>query len=111
MFESAQRSNAMMTWILRAVGFFAMFVGLAMLFAPIAVFGDVVPLVGSVLGAGVGIVAGFLAAFFAIGTIAVAWITYRPVLGVILLLLAVGAVFLLVRVASKRGPPPLPRPA
>ena len=114
MFETAQRSSAMMTWILRGVGFFAMFFGLAMLFAPIAVFGDVVPLVGRVLGAGTSIVAGFLAAFFAIGTIAIAWITYRPVLGIILVLFAAGAVFLLVRVARKRapanGPPPLPRP-
>ena len=35
MFETAQRSSAMMTWILRGVGFFAMFFGLAMLFARI----------------------------------------------------------------------------
>ena len=113
MFETAQRSNAMMTWILRGVGFFMMFFGLSMVFAPLAVFGDVVPLVGRVLGAGTSIVAGFLAAFFAVGTIAIAWITYRPLLGVILLLLAAGAVFLLVRVARKRsaatGPPPIPR--
>lgn len=114
MFETAQRSNATMTWILRAVGFLMMFFGLAMVFAPIAVFGDVVPIVGRVLGAGTSIVAGCIAAFFAIGTIAVAWITYRPVLGVILLAFAAGAVYLLIRVAKKRapasGPPPLPRP-
>lgn len=114
MFETAQRSNAMMTWILRGVGFLMMFFGLSMVFAPIAVFGDVVPIVGRVLAAGTSLVAGFIAAFFAIGTIAVAWITYRPVLGVILLAIAVGAVVMLVRVARKRaaavGPPPLPRP-
>lgn len=113
MFETAQRSNAVMTWVLRGVGFFMMFFGLSMVFAPIAVFGDVVPIVGRLLGAGTSIVAGFIAAFFAIGTIAVAWIAYRPVLGVVLLLLAAGAVYLLVRVARKRsaasGPPPIPR--
>jgi hypothetical protein len=85
-----------------------------MVLAPIAVFGDVVPIVGRVLGAGTTFVAGFIAAFFALGTVAVAWITYRPVLGVILLALAAGAVYLLIRVAKKRapagGPPPLPRP-
>ena len=114
MFETAQRSNAMMTWILRGFGFLMMFFGLAMVLAPIAVFGDVVPIVGRVLGAGTTFVAGFIAAFFALGTVAVAWITYRPVLGVILLALAAGAVYLLIRVAKKRapagGPPPLPRP-
>lgn len=114
MFETAQRSNAMMTWILRGAGFFMMFLGLAMVFAPIAVFGDVVPIVGRLLGAGTSIVAGLLAAFFATGTIAVAWIAYRPVLGVILLALAAGAVFMLVRVAKKKtatgAPPPIPQP-
>lgn len=79
-----------------------------------AVFGDVVSLFGRMLGAGVGLVAGFLAACFALVTIAVAWMTYRPALGVVLLALAAGALFLLVRVSKKRaaaaGPPPLPLP-
>ena len=114
MFESAQRSNATLTWILRGVGFVMMFFGLSMVFAPIAVFGDVVPIVGRVLGAGTSIASGFIAAFFALGTIAVAWITYRPMLGVFLLILAAGAIFWLIRVARKRapapGPPQLPLP-
>ena len=115
MFETAQRQNTMLTWILRGVGFFVMFLGLSMVFRPIAVFGDVVPIVGRLLGAGIGLFSGLVAAFFALGTIAIAWIVYRPLLGVVLLALAVGAFLLLVKVASSRASsgsstslPPLP---
>lgn len=101
MFKAAQAENAMLTWILRGVGFFVMFIGLAMVFRPIAVFGDVIPLFGSLLGAGVGIFAFMISAFLSLGTIAVAWILYRPLLAIGLLLLGAGAVALLVTVAMK----------
>jgi len=106
--------DAVTTWILRAVGFFFMFLGLSLVFRPIAVFGDVVPLVGSLLGAGVGVFSGLVAAFFSFVTIGLAWFVYRPLLGIALLALAVGAGFLLARWAARGAsrarvpPPPLP---
>ena len=110
MFESAQASNVMMTWILRAVGFVLMFVGLSMVFQPIAVFGDVVPIVGRLLGTGIGLVAGLIAACLSLVTIAIAWLAYRPLLGVALLALGVGAAVLLAKMSGKRkgGAPTLP---
>lgn len=114
MFEAAQTQNAIMTWILRAVGFFAMLFGLSMIFNPIAVFGDVVPIVGSLLGAGVGLFATLVAAFFSFITIGIAWVFYRPLLGIALLLLAAGAIYALVHFTSGRKsasmPPPIPPP-
>ena len=112
MFQSAQRSNTYLTWGLRLVGFLVMFFGLALVFAPIAVFGDVVPIVGRLLAAGTGIFSALVAGFFSIGTIAIAWIAYRPLLGIVLGALAIGAVVMLVRIAGRHakpvGPPPLP---
>jgi hypothetical protein len=109
MFTVAQRSNTVLTWFLRVVGFFMMFFGLTSIFRPIAVFGDVVPIVGSLLGAGIGLFAGLLSAFLSLFTIAISWIVFRPLLGIILLVLAIAALFLLVRAAKKkRGPPPIP---
>jgi len=97
MFKTAQEQNAIMTWILRAVGFFAMFLGLLMVFKPIAVFGDVVPLVGSMLGAGLGFFSFIIALVLSFITIAVAWIFVRPLLGITLLVLAVGGLVWLIR--------------
>jgi hypothetical protein len=115
MFQAAQDANAVMTWILRAAGFFLMFLGLFLVFRPIAVFGDVVPLFGSMLGAGVGIFAFMIAMALSFITIAVAWIFVRPVLGITLLVLALAGIVWLVRrgrakTAQKALIPPPPVP-
>ncbi len=117
MFETAQTNNAIATWLIRGLGFFLMFLGLFLVFRPIAVLGDVVPFVGSLLRAGVGVVSALMAVVFSFLTIAVGWFAYRPFLAVVLVALGAGALFLLIRVARQKpgrvalaGPPPLPSP-
>ncbi len=95
MFQEALAANKTMTWILRLVGFLIMGFGLSMVFRPLSVIADVVPFIGSVVGAGTGFVAFLIAAVLSLITIAVAWIAYRPVFGVILLAVAVGLVVLI----------------
>lgn len=101
MFEAAQAENAMMCWILRFVFWLFMFVGLLMIFKPISVFADVIPMVGSMLGAGLGLFAFLISAALSILTIAVAWLFYRPLLGVVLLIVAGGAMTGLVMLGMK----------
>ena len=112
MFKSAMASNRMLTWILRAVGFVLIFIGFAAVFKPLSVLADVVPFIGNLVGFGTGAVAFMLALFVSLVVIAIAWIVYRPVLGIGLLVVAVGtAVFLLSRRKKPAGvpqPPPLP---
>jgi hypothetical protein len=102
MFQSAQSANNVLTWILRGGGFFAMFLGLFLVFRPIAVLGDVVPFIGSLLGVGVGLFAFLVSAVLSFTTIAVAWITVRPLLGITLLVLAVGALAWLISANRKK---------
>lgn len=89
-FAAAERGNKTMAWILRAVGFFMMFIGVKMVLAPLQVLADVVPFIGSIVGLGTGLVAFAVAAPCVLVTIAVAWIFYRPVLGCVLIAAAVG---------------------
>lgn len=100
MIQKAQADNAMMTWVLRFVGFLVMLIGLVMIFKPLSVVADVVPILGSIVGAGMGFIAFLIAAVLSLTTIAIAWIVYRPLLGVILIAVAVG---LLVVVKAKLG--------
>lgn len=99
MFAAARSSSSMMTWILRVVGFFMMFIGLSMVLRPLSVLADVLPFLGSLVGMGTGLLAFLVAFVCAFATAAVAWIVYRPVVGVVLLVVAALAVFLVV---SKR---------
>ncbi|NOX98154.1 MAG: hypothetical protein GXP30_00175 [Verrucomicrobia bacterium] len=101
MFEKAEADNSNLTWILRVVGFILMMVGLNMIFKLASVLADVIPILGSIVGAGTGIIAFLLAACLSLVTIAIAWVFYRPVLGVSLLIVA--AVLIVLVVKKLRG--------
>jgi hypothetical protein len=94
MFQKAQSDNAALTWILRLVGFVLMFIGLAMAFKPLSVVADVVPFIGSMVGAGMGLFAFLISVALSLLTISLAWMVHRPLLGIPLLLVAVGALYL-----------------
>ena len=121
MFATAQSRNTVLTWILRGGGFLMMFIGLFSVFKPISVFADVVPLFGTMLGAGLGVFAFLLSFALSLLTIAVSWIFVRPLLGMVLLGLALGGLFWLLAIGRKKKrqrmgmpapvPPPPPLPA
>jgi Transmembrane protein 43 len=95
MFASAQSENTVLTWIFRAGSFIAMFIGLALVLAPLKVLADVVPFIGSVVGFGTTFMAFILSTIGTCITIALAWLYYRPLLGISLLLVAGGALYML----------------
>jgi hypothetical protein len=100
MFRSAAVVNRVLTWILRAVGFLFVFAGVLLVFRPIAVLGSVVPLVGSLLEAGLGLFSLVIAILLSLVTIAAAWVVYRPLFALGLLLATAGALLWLRRRAA-----------
>ena len=98
MFKLAQDRNATLTWVLRGAFFFMMFLGLFLVFRPISVFADVIPLVGTILGAGIGLFAFLGAVILSFITIAIAWVVVRPLLGITLLVVAGAGLFWLIKV-------------
>lgn len=91
MFKTAQEENAMIKWALRVVGVIVMFIGCSMMVKPLSVLADVIPPLGSLVGFASGLAAFFVAATFSLTTISVAWIFYRPLLGIALLVGAVAS--------------------
>ncbi len=89
MSKEAQDENRMWTWAIRAGGCVLMFIGFALILSPLSVLADVVPILGDVVGAGVGMIGLLGTAVIAPLVIAIAWFFYRPVVAVIVL--AVGA--------------------
>ena len=88
MFEAARSGNTTVTWLVRIGGFLLMFFGLSMVLKPLSVLADVLPILGDIVEMGAGLVAGLVALVCALVTIAVAWVFYRPVVGIILLAVA-----------------------
>jgi hypothetical protein len=102
MFKQRADTNRMLTWLLRAGGFVAMLIGFSLILRPIAVLGDVVPFIGSLLGAGVFAISFGLSLCGSLVVIAIGWIVYRPLLGVALLVAAAVVFFGLRSLASGR---------
>jgi hypothetical protein len=97
MFAEAASENALFTWLLRLGGFLAMLAGLALMLNPLKVFADLIPLAGRIVGAGTGLVAFLLSAAGSSTVIALAWLWYRPLLGIALLGVACGGLYLLMK--------------
>uniref|UniRef100_UPI004056629F TMEM43 family protein n=1 Tax=Candidatus Electrothrix sp. TaxID=2170559 RepID=UPI004056629F len=95
MFQKAQTDNKILTWALRVVGFLVMMIGLSLIFKVFSVLADVIPFLGNIVEAGTGFIAFLLAAVLSLITIAVAWIVFRPLLAIILLVAAVGLIVLI----------------
>jgi Transmembrane protein 43 len=88
MFASAESENKLITWLIRVGAFICMWIGLSLILGPISVFGDVIPFVGNILGAGIGLVTGVVALVLTLVTVAIAWIVFRPLIGIALLVFA-----------------------
>ncbi len=103
MFHNAQMKNQALTWVLRAVGWLVLFLGFYFVLRPLSVFGDLRPGLGSFLNVGVSLVSLILSAIAGLLVIALAWLFYRPVLGVLLLALAAAAAVGLKKLVNKRA--------
>lgn len=102
MFKEAQEDNVTFTWVLRAVGAFVMFIGFALILRPLSVAADLIPFVGSLVGAGAGLVAMICTALLAPLVIAVGWLWYRPLVAVGVLIAGGAAAYGLILLARRR---------
>jgi hypothetical protein len=111
LFSDAKDENTLLTWGLRLGGFIAMWAGMAMFFGPIRVLADILPFLGNIIGAGISLVTGLIAFVLSFVTIAMAWIAYRPLLGITLLVVAGAAVYFGGRFLGRRSKAKEPVPA
>jgi hypothetical protein len=111
LFQQAQAENTRLTWILRGVGFLMFLFGFVLLLKPLSVLADVIPFLGGLVGAGSFVIGLCMAVIFSTITIALGWLVYRPLTGILLLIVAAAAIFAAFRYLHKRKPAPAPAAA
>jgi hypothetical protein len=109
MFQHVATENAILTWALRGAGFFAMLIGIVLIFRPLVTVADVLPFLGGLLGAGVGVLAFGISVPLTLMTIGIAWVAYRPVAGIALLSAGVVLFVLLKSMSGKPSKTPVAR--
>jgi hypothetical protein len=95
MFKHEETFNTMLTWGIRFGGFIIMFFGLNLIFGVLRTLAAVLPFLGDIVGFVGALVSFIIATTLCLITIAIAWIFYRPVLGIILLVIAGGILYFL----------------
>ena len=86
--DAEKEANNMILWFLRIVGILMVIGGLKGIFGFIETIFKVVPFVAGIFGWGIGIVCTVIGIAWSLIVIAIAWLFYRPLLGISLLVLA-----------------------
>ncbi len=92
MFEGAKQGNRIITWLLRLAGVLLTVFGIRSVLAPLAMLAAVVPFIKAILSFGIGMVAWVLGLALSLVVIGVAWLAYRPLVGIPLLAAGIGLV-------------------
>ena len=86
--DAQKEANNMILWFLRILGVVMVIGGLKGIFGFIETILKVVPFIAGIFGWGVGLVCTVLGIVWSLIVIAIAWLFYRPLLGISLLVLA-----------------------
>lgn len=101
MIEQARSENNMLTWVLRLVGVLLIVIGLKGMFGLLPMLFKVLPFLGSIVDAGVGLVSWIFGLAWSLIIIAIAWLVFRPIIGISLLVLAIAGIVFLKRRGKK----------
>lgn len=118
--EGEKEANNMILWALRIIGIMLVIGGLKGIFGFLETILKVVPFVANIFGWGVGVVCTVIGIVWSLIIIALAWLFYRPLLGIGLLVLAGFLVWVfafkgkdklkeLAAKGSKNNPQPVPQ--
>ena len=110
MFAHQESENNMLKWALRILGFIMVFLGLKGVFGFLVTLAKVVPFIANILNFGVNLICGIFAFVWSLLIIAIAWIFYRPLIGIPLLLIIIGTIVFFAIKGKKKGAqvPPAP---
>ncbi|MBR4742065.1 MAG: TMEM43 family protein [Desulfovibrio sp.] len=96
-----QSENKMITWVFRLLGCIIVIVGFRCVLKPLAVTASVVPLLGNIMDVGLNLVSFLLGVAWSLVIIAIAWLFYRPLVGGLLVVVAIG-LFVMTVVKGKK---------
>jgi len=103
MFKHAVNMNKLLTWVLRIIGLILIIIAFKLIFNILPTLLKVLPPLATIVGAGVGLVCSVGGFAWTLVVIALAWLFYRPLIGVPLLIAAVAGILFLNRKAKEKA--------
>lgn len=97
MINDIEKTNNLLKWGIRIGGTIAIIVGIMLLLGPISTLASFVPILGGIVGATIAFVSILLGTIISLIVISAAWIIYRPLLGIGLLLISIILIYLTIK--------------
>lgn len=102
MLDLMESQNNVMKWVFRLVGYVLTTMGVFFLFAPITLIAKFIPIVRGLVGAAIMLVSLLLGTALSTLVIAIAWLFFRPLLGIGLIAISLVLVSLFVKYAKSK---------
>lgn len=96
-FQGEQEANKTIAWLFRLLGVLLVILGLKGIFNILVILLKVIPFLSNILNLGVNVVCILVGLIWSLLIIAIAWIFYRPLLAIALLLAAGGLIYFLIK--------------
>lgn len=100
--NNIESGNKMSKWIMRILGVILVCVGMSMVLSPLTTLIGAIPFLGNVVNGAIGAVSSFIGFALSLIVIAIAWLVYRPIIGIVLIVVSVGLVVLAKKYVSKK---------
>ena len=94
--DKITEENNMLKWGLRLLGAILIIVGYLALVSPISKISSFVPILGNLVGTVVGLISVVIGIVHSFVVISIAWIRFRPVLGISLIVAAIGLIIFII---------------
>lgn len=105
MINIIKSQNNALKWILRLGGFLFIFAGIATILKPISAVTSVIPVLGYIVGSAVGLIAFVLGLSISLFVISIAWLIFRPLIGISLLIVTSILVYFLIKRGKNQNVP------
>lgn len=89
MIAAEEQAALFLLWAVRIGGFLAMTIGIFAMLYPLQAIANIMPMLGSLVGAVIGLIALCVGFGLTLTTIAIAWVFYRPLYGIAILVVGV----------------------
>ena len=103
MIENAKKTNSLITWVLRFLGIFLVVMSFKLIFNILPTLFKVLPPLAAIVGAGVALVCFVGGLAWSLVVISIAWLFYRPLIGIPLLIAAVAGIWFLRKKAKEKA--------
>lgn len=101
MIQIVETNNNIIKWLLRGAGIFLEIVGFMSLLGPLQTLVSFIPILGKIASSAINRIGLLMGLFVSCLMIGIAWLVYRPLIGLLFLGVCAGIVFLIIFISNK----------